>query len=283
MQISVIISVYNRPELLELVLWGYASQTRQDFEIVIADDGSSSAVRDVAERVGNEAGLNLVHVWHQDAGFRKTLILNRAIFAAAGDYLIFTDGDCIPRSDLVDAHATLARPSRYVAGGYLKLPQNISESISIEDARSGRVADLTWLRARGWRPGRRALRLVRSRTVAGLLDRLTPTPANFHGGNASTWREAILEVNGFETEMGYGGLDRALGYRLRNAGVTGIQARHRVVAMHLHHPRPYKDRDVMARNGRMLQSIRRNGDKRARDGIAEMGPDATCFTEQLSG
>ena len=45
MRISVIMSAYNRPEFVELVLRGYALQTEQPFEIVIADDGSGPAVR----------------------------------------------------------------------------------------------------------------------------------------------------------------------------------------------------------------------------------------------
>ena len=63
----------------------------------------------------------------------------------------------------------------------------------------------------------------------------------FQGNNASVWRDALYAVNGFEGEMGYGGLDKALGYRLRNLGVRGLQARHRAVCLHLHHELPYKD------------------------------------------
>ncbi len=40
MKMSVILSTYNAPQWLEKVIWGYAVQTHQDFELVIADDGS---------------------------------------------------------------------------------------------------------------------------------------------------------------------------------------------------------------------------------------------------
>lgn len=279
MRVSVVLSTYDKPHFLERVLRGYAVQTRRDFELVVADDGSGPETAETIRRLRRETGMRIVHVWHEDRGFRKTVILNRAILAASGDYLLFSDGDCIPRRDLVEVHARLARRGRYVAGGYLKLPAQVSERIGTDDVVSGRVAELGWLRRQGWSPGRRALRLMGTGTIPALLDRLTPTAAHFHGNNASAWREAILAVNGFEGEMGYGGLDRALGYRLENLGVPGIQARHRAVCLHLHHDRPYRDPETLRRNREILDRIRATGEVRARSGIAELSDDPTLRIE----
>ncbi|HSK21007.1 MAG TPA: glycosyltransferase [Longimicrobiales bacterium] len=273
MHFSVIISTYNKPEFLERVLWGYAAQSRRDFQVVVADDGSGPATEDLIRRMRADAGLDLLHVWHEDRGFRKTEILNRAIVASDGDHLLFTDGDCIPRRDLLAVHHALTGNGRYLAGGYLKLPADVSAAICVDDVVSGRFSRLEWLHARGWRPGRRALRLVGSQTLAALFDALTPTAAHFHGNNASVAREALLEVNGFEGEMGYGGLDRALGYRLENLGVKGKQIRHRAICLHLHHERPYRDPAMVRQNQAILQRIRKSGEVRARRGIAELPPD----------
>lgn len=275
MRLSVIVSTYNKPRDLERVLWGYAAQTRRDFELLVADDGSGPETAAAVARVRAEAGMEIVHVWHEDRGFRKSEIMNRAIVASTGGYLLFTDGDSIPRADLVATHYALAVPGRYLAGGYLKLPAEVSDAITPEDVRAGRFVDLRWLREKGWKPGRRALRLVRSRVLAAALDRLTPTQPLFAGNNASVWREAMFAANGFDMEMGYGGLDRAVGYRLVNLGIRGIQVRHRAVCMHLHHKRPYKNPEVMQRNREILESIRRNGETRARRGIAELEPDTS--------
>lgn len=275
MHFSVILSTYNKPHFLERVLWGYAVQSRRDFQVVIADDGSGTETASLIERIRAETGLDLLHVWHEDRGFRKTQILNRAIVASDGDHLLFSDGDCIPRRDLLDVHYRLTQPGRYLAGGYLKLPEIVSDAITVDDVVSGRFADLGWLRAQGWRPGRRALRLSGSERLGALFDRVTPTAAHFHGNNASAAREALLEVNGFEGEMGYGGLDRALGFRLENLGVRGRQIRHRAVCLHLHHERPYKDPEVVQRNRAILKRIERSGEHRARLGIAELTPDPT--------
>ncbi|HSU15897.1 glycosyltransferase [Longimicrobium sp.] len=275
MRISVVLSTYNRPRDLERVLWGYAVQTDRAFQLVVADDGSGAETAALVDRMRGEANLDLLHVWHEDRGFRKTEILNRAIAAAAGDYLVFSDGDCIPRRDLVATHRALAAPGRFIAGGYLKLPAAVSDRITVDDVTSGRVSDLAWLRAQGWRPGRRALRLTGSRRIGRIFDALTPTSTEFHGNNASVWREALERVNGFEGEMGYGGLDKALGYRLRNAGVRGVQARHRAVCLHLHHERPYRDPQMLRRNRELLARLRAGGEHRARRGLAELAPDPT--------
>jgi glycosyltransferase involved in cell wall biosynthesis len=277
--ISVIVSTYNHPNYLDLALRGFAVQTDADFELVVADDGSGSETAAVVSRAREETALRLVHVWHEDRGFRKSEILNRAIMAASGDYLIFTDGDCVPRNDLVEMHRSLARPGRYIAGGYLKLSAEVSGRVTREDVTNGRVTDLKWLRDQGWRPGRRAIRLTSSRLVGSIMDYLTPTAADFQGNNASTWRSALVEVNGFDSEMGYGGLDQALGYRLQNAGVRGIQARHRAVTMHLHHERPYRDPRVVQQNRAIKSRIRSNGETRARSGLAEVKSDSTLRVE----
>ena len=272
-EVSVIVSTYNRPDYLERVLRGYAVQLDRNFRIVVADDGSGPETAEVIARMRSELGLRIVHVWHADEGFRKSLILNRAIEAAPSDYLLFTDGDCIPRSDLVAVHRQLARRGRYVAGGYLKLSPEVSSAVTTEDIESGRFSDLQWLKSRGWRPGRRALRLIESRRLAYTLDLLTPTAAEFQGNNASVFRESLYEVNGFESAMGYGGLDRALGLRLQNAGIVGTQARFRAIAMHLHHDRPYKDSRVVKSNRAAIARIRKSGQARASNGLSELAPD----------
>lgn len=270
MKASVIFTTYNAPRALELVLWGYAAQDARGFEVVVADDGSGEETRGVIDRVRRESGLEIRHVWHEDRGFRKTEILNRAILESTGDYLIFSDGDCIPRSDFVAAHLALAEPGRFLSGGYLKLPAQVSEAITPEDVRAGRVAELGWLRSQGWSPGRHALRVTRSRTLAALLDRTTPTRPTWNGHNASCHREAIFQVNGYDLDMAYGGLDRAVGECLENAGVRGKQVRFRAPVFHLHHERPYVDRQKWQQNRELRERIRREGWTRARRGLAEM-------------
>ena len=117
MRLSVIISTYNQPQWLEKVVWGYTARTHRDFEIVIADDGSAEETGSTIDRLRRETGLTIRHLWHEDQGFRKCSIMNRAIVEAAAEYLVFTDGDCIPRGDFLAHHARLARPGWMLSGG----------------------------------------------------------------------------------------------------------------------------------------------------------------------
>jgi glycosyltransferase involved in cell wall biosynthesis len=272
--VSVVLSTYNQPRWLEKALWGYAAQRFTDFEVLVADDGSGPETAEVVARLRDRYGMRLVHLWHEDRGFRKTEILNRAVLAASGDYLIFSDGDCIPHPEFVAVHVRLARERSFLSGGYLKLPLNVSERITEDDVKSGRAFDPSWLAAQGWRGGRRALRLPRSAVLASALDALTPTRATWNGHNASTWREAIVAVNGFDLDMGYGGEDRALGERLVNLGLRGRRVRFRAPCLHLDHPRPYADPEVIHANRRIREEIRRSRDVRTRRGLAEVAREA---------
>ena len=117
--------------------------------VVYADDGSDAPTRERLDRLRPRLGFPLRHVWHPHEGFRKCTILNAAIAQAEGEYLFFTDGDCIPRRDVLAVHAAGARRGRFISGGYLKLPLVTSERITKEDVLAGRATDHQWLRANG--------------------------------------------------------------------------------------------------------------------------------------
>ena len=271
MRVAVILSTYNWPHALELSLWGYAVQTWPDLQVVVADDGSGPETRATIDRVRAQSGMDIVHVWHTDRGFRKNEILNRAILRTDCEYLIFSDGDSIPHPRLVETHVRFARPDRFLAGGYVKLPARVSERITADDVRTGRATRLRWLSAQGFRPGSRVFRWS-GPYLGALLDRVTTTPARWHGNNASTWRSHLLAVNGFDASMGYGGEDAALGDRLENLGVKPLRIRHRAPVLHLHHERPWRDPEVMRRNVDVRRRIRASGETRAVEGIAELEP-----------
>ena len=115
MKIGVIISTYNNPKWLEKVLWGYICQERKADEIIIADDGSTDETRQLLERYKSE--LPIKHIWHEDRGFQKSEILNKAIIASESEYLIFTDQDCIPREDFISIHEKYAEKGFFLSGG----------------------------------------------------------------------------------------------------------------------------------------------------------------------
>jgi len=275
MRVAVILSTYRQPEWLRKTLWGYARQSHEDFVVVIADDGSGDETRAVvSEARARYPSLELRHVWQSDAGFRKCVILNRAIMAADAPYLVFSDGDCIPRSDFVATHVRLARPGAFLSGGAVRLPRDVSEAISEDDVATGRAFDAPWLIGRGFDPGRHRLRLLHGQVWPVILDTLSTTRSSWNGNNASTWRELVVRANGFEHQMGYGSEDREFGERLRNLGVRSVLIRHRAVTMHLDHRRPYRKEEHLRKNKMIWHETRRSGRVRARCGIDELESEA---------
>lgn len=270
MKLSVIISTYNSPKWLEKVLWGYSRQSHRDFEIIIADDGSTDDTRQLIDRMRAETGLDIKHVWQEDKGFRKCRILNKAILEVSSAYLVFTDGDCIPRQDFLAVHAAEAEPGAYLSGGYHKLPMSTSQAIGKDDILTGRCFSLRWLKQHGLKSSFKNLKLTASPRLAKICNKLTPTACNFKGSNGSAWLTDILAVNGFDERMPWGGEDREFGVRLINRGIRAKHVRYNAIVIHLDHSRGYRDPEMVAKNKALRQANEKSGVSRTEYGIAQL-------------
>ena len=225
MKTSIILSSYNQQNWLLLTLCGYLNQTDLDFEIVIADDGSTEETRTLIHKFKSSNSLIIKHVWHPDNGFQKCRILNRAIEAADGEYLIFSDGDCIPRKDFVEVHKKHSQKGFFLSGGYFKLPLDTSNRITKESISSGECFQTKWLKANGVPNTTKLLKLTKSKLLASFLNSVTPTKRTWNGHNASCWKSDALKINGFDERMKYGGEDVEFGYRLVNK-LKGLKKLH---------------------------------------------------------
>lgn len=254
MKTGVVVTTYNSPIWLERVLWGYLAQSDKDFELIIADDGSGEETRALLAQYQSQ--LNIRHVWHEDDGFRKTVILNKAVMATNCDYLIFNDGDSIPRADYVATHKALARPGHFISGGLVRLTMDVSQSLTKDDIASGLAFDARHLKSLGQPGGFKNNKLTHNKRWAAFLNTVTPTKATWNGGNSSGWKSDITAVNGFNEDMQYGGLDRELGERMVNNGIRGIQARYSVILIHLDHPRGYEKPEIWAKNNAIRQQVK---------------------------
>lgn len=246
--VSVILSTYNSPVWLEKVIWGYMQQTFRDFEIVIADDGSTDDTRLLIRAISEHSGLPIMHVWQEDDGFQKNRALNKAIAACRGDYLIFSDGDCIPRKDFVAQHVSNSGKGRFLSGGYFKLSMDISRTITRQDIEDQHPFDIHWLRQRGLKRSPRNLKLTHNAALGHILNRLVVAAPSWNGHNASCHKEHLFKVNGFNEDMAYGGEDRELGDRLMNYGLKPRKIRYSAVLVHLDHPRGYVNPEIKGRN-----------------------------------
>ena len=257
-QISIILSTYNQPNWLEKVLQGYEFQTFKDFEILIADDGSKDETRLLIENYKKKSKLKITHIWHEDNGFQKTIILNKSIISSKSDYLLFSDGDCIPRSDFVEKHISEREKEYFLSGGYFKLPLSISEIISLDDIKNQNCFDINWLKKNGLNSSIKNYKLTAKGCTEKLLNKLTPTKATWNGHNSSGWKKDILNVNGFDERMQYGGEDRELGERMLNLGIRSKQLRYSAVCVHLDHARGYVKQEMIEKNNIIRKKVKQS-------------------------
>lgn len=258
MKTAIILSTYNSPDRLEPTLVGYAAQTHRAFELIVADDGSTEDTRHLIEAVSRRFAMPVKHVWQEDLGFRKCRILNQAALSTQADYLIFSDGDCIPRKDFVAVHVAHAKPGRFLSGGYFKLPAATCAQLSDLLILEGRATDPQWLIEHGVGRSHKLTKLTMAGWRASAMNFITPTRATWNGHNASGWRSDLLRVNGFDERMAYWAQDREFGERLGNLGVRGRQIRYSAVCVHIHHDRPYKTQASREKNLQIRRETRRH-------------------------
>jgi glycosyltransferase involved in cell wall biosynthesis len=205
---SLLISTYNAPLQLELVLRSALAQKKLPDEILIADDGSTNETQILIETIKRESPIPIIHVWHEDKGFRKSIILNKTITKAKGDYLIQIDGDCILHPSLIKDHLRFARVGYYQFGSRIRIPYP-----------------------------QKTIRSIRIPYATLLQKPITFGVKKFRGCNASFWKSDIHAINGYNEAMkGWGCEDSELIIRLQNKGIKGRRLRHCGLVYHMDHP-----------------------------------------------
>ena len=254
MKTAVIVTTYNRPDALAAVLEGYCAQQDLAFELVIADDGSTADTRAVIERYAARAPFSLRQVWQEDRGFRAAAVRNRALAATNADYIIFTDGDCVPARDFVHCHRRLAEPGYFLAGNRVLLGERCTARTLRERLLLHEWTMAQWSAARLRRDINRLLPLLR--LPDGAFRRRAPQRwQGVKTCNFSAWRADLLRVNGFdEAYAGRWGLeDSDLAIRLLHAGVRHKDARFGACVFHLWHHEA--DRGGFDENRRLLDAL----------------------------
>lgn len=236
MKLAVIVTTYNRPDALNLVMSGFAAQADSDFELIIADDGSKEDTRAKVNVFRASAPMSVKHVWQEDDGFRAAAVRNKAALATEADYLVFTDGDCVPTRNFVRAHRRLAEQQCFLAGNRVLLNEDLTAEVLAKQ-----LPVYSWTRG-DWKMAKQAGGINR---LAPLLEFPLPgalrriSPHRWQGVktcNFSLWRDDFAKVNGFdERYCGWGLEDSDLAIRLIHAGVRHKSGRFAAPVLHLWH------------------------------------------------
>jgi glycosyltransferase involved in cell wall biosynthesis len=224
-------------------------QNDKNFEIIIADDGSTANTVACVERLAAGAPVPLRHVWQPDEGFRAAMARNRGTLAASGEYIIFLDGDCVPQRDFIARHRALSQPGYLVSGSRILMSEALTRRVLEDGIDVGAAGPLTRLR---WR-----LHGDLNKTLQPLGLRwpdVGRTSRKFSwrrikSCNLAVWRSDLERVNGFdESFTGWGHEDSDLVVRLFHAGVMRKDGAFATEVFHLWHREAQRDQETSNRN-----------------------------------
>ena len=269
LSIGIIVTTYNSPDYLRQVLRGYLRQTMFPEVVVVADDGSTGETAAVVEEIAAVAPFAVRHVWQEDQGFRAARIRNLAAKSCWADYLIFTDGDCVPHPRFVADHARLARDTWFVQGKRMLLDKEVSSDFSYPGWRR-----LLGLCLRGKASGWHHLLRVPGLALAKRGLRGVKTC------NLALFRRHFFAVNGCNEEfVGWGREDAELVARLYKYGLRRRDPLFSALVYHLWHRE--NSREGLARNDELLESVSRGSGFRCANGITrEFGEDLSLALEE---
>jgi len=254
---SLVITTYNWPEALNLVLKSVLAQTSMPYEVIIADDGSKPETKALVDSFRDRFTVPLRYVWHEDDGFRRSAILNKSIALAKGDYIIQLDGDCIIHKNFVKDHNTSAGKNIYLFGSRVNIQESFLPTLYKDE-----VIKFSYF-AEGIKKRTRNLHIP---LLANLYKPKDELSKKVRGCNLSYWKSDFIKINGYNEDMtGWGREDSELVIRLLNNGIKGKRLRYKAIIYHIWHNESSKERlDI---NQKIQEHALQNKVKRCERGV----------------
>lgn len=278
-KIAAVIAVFNKSRDLALCLEGYRRQSfminyHQEFEMILADDGSGPEVEDVFSRFADQVSFPTTYIRQEDRGWGKLRMLNWAVLESQAERLIFTDGDCIPHRHFVMSHFECNAENRVSCGRRVDLMENLSLNLTREDILSRKLESLSWLLRNIYKGeveyGGQGFYLPA--WLAGMVPAFSKNAGpTILGSNFSVHRKWLIKLNGFdETYDGPGyGEDSDLERRFKMLGLEMKWITGRAVQFHLWHPLT----EVGEKAKGIYESLNKKENISALKGIKEFMPD----------
>lgn len=259
-QISLIITTYNRPDALAVVIKSAIEQIDLPDEIIVADDGSGEETRKVVEQYRQISPVPLIHCWHEDLGFRLAAIRNRAIAMARYEYIVMIDGDIVLPRHFIKSHRKHARPGFFIQGSRVMLGDKLTHRVILTHQYDISVFSL------GIKSSRfNALYIP---FLSGCISYPVTSWQKVRGCNQAYWRDDVLKINGFNEDfIGWGREDSEFMVRMQNAGIKCLKVKMEAYGYHLYHPESC--RKMEQKNHDILEDAIRNKSVRCTNGISK--------------
>ena len=227
MKLTLIITTYNWPESLLLVIESIKRQTILPDEVIIADDGSTKETKDLINNFKKDTDLNIIHSWQEDMGFRASRSRNNAVFKSSGDYIVLIDGDTILHTNFVKDHIANAESGFFVQGSRALLSEKQTKKALAE-----KVVNFSFFSSE--------LKNRKNAIYSKLLSSIFSSKKNHLHGikscNMAFYRKDCININGFNNDFeGWGREDSEFVVRLINSGVKRKSVRFNAIQFHLWH------------------------------------------------
>lgn len=232
MQASVVISYYKDLSNLELILMGLQQQTvKGNFEVIVSEDGNAPGTIQFLNSIKEKLSFAVKHVFQEDIGFRKCKAMNNAVVAAATDFIIFLDGDCIPHKQLVKQYIDKKKYGRVLYGRRV----NLSNKFSIQLLQKKDLGMLNFIKLLFTG----CSRIEEGLYLPGIPQRYLEKEDNrLLGCNMGIYKEDLIAINGFDEDYNFpgGGEDSDIEWRLEKLNnVTFYSMKFKAIVYHIWH------------------------------------------------
>lgn len=224
---TLIIATYNWPEALKVVLESVRHQSILPIEVIIADDGSQNSTKLLIDNLKKDFPIPLIHLWHEDKGFRKATILNKALAIATGEYIIQIDGDIIIHKKFIKNHIDFAEINTFIHGSRIFLNDTETNNALKNCKISFSIFNKNL---------KNNLNAIYFPALAKLISPKSKSLKKTRGCNFSCWKKDIVYANGYNENMiGWGLEDTELSARLINNGILKRHIKFGAIQYHLNH------------------------------------------------
>ncbi|AQW90337.1 glycosyltransferase family 2 protein [Elizabethkingia anophelis] len=259
MKVALLISTYNWPKALDLVFQSIVIQTVLPDEILIADDGSSHHTKELIDKWKTRFSIPVKHFWQEDKGFRKTIILNKAIAGTDSQYIIQIDGDIILNKKFIEDHLHEAREGFFLNGSRSMINEANTKALLSSD----KLCIKTMIKN-----VKNKINATRFPFASRFFRKDHLKSNNVKGCNFSFWKNDFIEVNGYNNDLnGWGHEDIELAARFNNIGIKQRRLKMKAVCYHLFHE--YLDRQNESKNLSSYQQVVRENMVQCKNGYQE--------------
>ena len=257
MKLTLIITTYNWPESLLLVIESIKRQTILPDEIIVADDGSGQETKKLITRCKEESALNIIHSWQKDIGFRVARSRNKALFKSTGDYIILIDGDVILHSNFIQDHIAFAESGYFIQGSRVLLSQQKTKK-TLEKNNINFSFFSTGIKNRK--------NSIHSKVLSIIFSKKKNHLKGIKSCNMAFYKKDCFDINGFNNEFeSWGREDSEFVVRLMNNGIRRKNVRFKAIQFHLWHNENI--RNALDKNNAILQETIKKNSQWCNNGI----------------